>query len=204
MMSILTSPNSVSLRLVADAESIKDSQVSLHELTSRMRDGSDEAWHEFHQRYYLPLLRYAASRNASFDDAGDIIQQAYLRVARHIKPFHDQAAFWHWLVCVVRCAAVDHQRGIRRRAILLEKFAHWCAAQKSESSGVPDARAAKYLAQEALEKLPIEDAQLLRLKYYEGWSVQEIATDANTTPKAIENRLARLRQQLRETILRSL
>jgi RNA polymerase sigma factor (sigma-70 family) len=58
------------------------------------------------------------------------------------------------------------------------------------------------LGSEALEQLSPEDANLLRLKYYEGWTVDEIAAQAGATPKAIENRLARLRQCLREVILR--
>ena len=62
--------------------------------------------------------------------------------------------------------------------------------------------ATSFLAQEALEQLPAEDANLLRLKYYDGWTVEEIAAQNGGTPKAIENRLARLRERLREIILR--
>jgi RNA polymerase sigma-70 factor (ECF subfamily) len=167
-----------------------------------MRTGSDAAWREFHQRYYLVLLRYAASRVTCPDDAGEIVQLAYLRVARHIKPFTDETDLWRWLACVVRCVAVDHQRGLLRRAILLEKFAHWREVQQSATAKLPDAQVADSLAHEALLKLPTDDAQLLRLKYYEGWSVDQLAADTRTTPKTIENRLARLRRRLREIIVR--
>jgi RNA polymerase sigma factor (sigma-70 family) len=167
-----------------------------------MRDGRDEAWNVFHRRYYVALLRYAASRVACPDDAVEIVQQAYLRIARHIKPFTDETDFWRWLACVVRCAALDHQRGVVRRAMLLEKFALWREVRQSTVVGSPGAHAVDSLAHEALMKLSVEDAQLLRLKYYEGWSVDQLAANAGTTSKAIENRLARLRQRLREIILR--
>ena len=202
MTSTLTGQNPISLRLVASDIASKQSERSLFDLTDHMRAGSDEAWSEFHRCYYVALLRYAASRVACLDDAVEIVQQAYLRIARHIKPFTDEADFWRWLACVVRCTALDHQRGVVRRAILLEKFALWREVRQSSVAGLSGVQAADSLAHDALMKLPAEDAQLLRLKYYEGWSVDQLATNASTTPKAIENRLARLRQRLREIILR--
>jgi RNA polymerase sigma-70 factor (ECF subfamily) len=186
---------------VAEEDASKQSECSLFDLTGRMREGDDEAWHEFHRRYYVALLRYAASRTACPDDAPEIIQQAYLRIARHIKPFANETDFLCWLTCVIRCVAMDHRRGIVRRAVLLEKFALWREVRGSAAE-FPGAPSADSIAHDALMKLPSEDAQLLRLKYYEGWSVNQIAADASTTPKAIENRLARLRQRLREIILR--
>ena len=55
--------------------------------------------------------------------------------------------------------------------------------------------------EEALGKLPGDEAALLRRKYCDGWSTQELASDLGTTPKSIENRLARLRERLRSIIL---
>jgi RNA polymerase sigma factor (sigma-70 family) len=202
MTSTLTGQNPISLRLVAGDNSSKQSECLLADLTDHMRAGSDEAWNEFHRRYYVALLRYAASRVVCPDDAVEIVQQSYLRIARHIKPFADEANFWRWLACVVRCAALDHQRGVVRRAVLLEKFALWREVRQSSVAESSGAQAADSLAHDALMKLSVEDAQLLRLKYYEGWSVDQLAANASTTPKAIENRLSRLRQRLREIILR--
>ena len=198
----ITEQNPLSLRLVASGTASKQSEHSLSDLTDHMRAGSDEAWSEFHRCYYFALLRYAASRVACPDDAMEIVQQAYLRIARHIKPFTDEADFWRWLACVVHCAVVDHQRGVVRRAVLMEKFALWREVRQSSVAEFPGAQAVDSLAHDALMKLPTEDAQLLRLKYYEGWSVDQLAAAAGTTPKTVENRLARLRQRLREIILR--
>jgi len=202
MTSTLTGQNPLPLRLVSDDNASQQSELSLSTLTCRMSAGRDEAWSEFHRCYYLALLRYAASHAACPSDADEIVQQAYLRIARHIKPFTNEADLWRWLACVVRCTALDHQRGVIRRAVLLEKFAHWREVQQGTPARLPGERAANSLAHEALMKLPAEDAQLLRLKYYEGWTVDQLATGAHTTSKTIENRLARLRQRLREIILR--
>ena len=202
MTPTLTGQNTLSLSAVTEDHASPAAECSVFTLTRDMRAGSDEAWSEFHRRYYLALLRYAATRTAGCDDAMEIVQQAYLRIARHIKPFKDEGDFWRWLACVVRCAAADYQRGVVRRSILLERFTHLREVQQSTAAPLPPAPAEDSLAHEALTKLSTDDAQLLRLKYYEGWTIDQLAADARTTPKAIENRLARLRQRLREIILR--
>lgn len=183
---------------------INDGRVepALADWTRRMAQGDEEAWRWFHQRYYLPLLRYASQRAGNPSNASEIVQQGYLRVARHVRPFAAEGDFWNWLCCVVRCAAVDHGRNASRRIILLEKLAHWRAAQAPEDAQWPAAaQPVSALVEEALGKLPGDEAALVRRKYCDGWSTQELAADLGITPKAIENRLARLRERLREIIL---
>lgn len=178
-------------------------EPALAERTRDLAAGEETAWHWFHQRYYLALLRYAAQRSGDPSAASEIVQQAYLRIARHVRPFVAEADFWGWLCCVVRCAAVDHARHITRRSVLLEKFAHWRATRSGDDSAwPPSAGHASHLAEEALAQLPGDDAALLRAKYCDGLSTRELAAAHGTTVKAIENRLARLRERLREIILR--
>lgn len=171
--------------------------------TRLLAGGDDEAWRWFHGRYYLALLRYAAHRSGDASAASEIVQQAYLRIARHAKPFAIERDFTGWLCCVVRCTAVDHTRHIARRSLLAEKFAHWRAAQPGpDSDWQASASHTAALTDEALAKLPAEDAALLRRKYCDGSTTDELAIELGATAKAIEHRLARLRERLREIILR--
>lgn len=194
--------NPVPLRFVADQPARDQESLDVSLLTRQMRDGSDEAWRAFHGQFYLGLLRLAAHRLATPDDALDVMQQVYLRLARHIQVFHDESEFRHWLACVLRCALVDHQRGIRRRAFLLERFAHWQEAQRTTAAPFADLPGTGSATADALAQLSVDEADLLKLKYYEGWSVEQLAVQTGATPKAVENRLARARQRLREVILR--
>ncbi len=171
--------------------------------TRLLAEGDEEAWRWFHARYYLPLLRYAAHRSSDAAAASEIVQHAYLRIARHAKPFTAEQDFWGWLCCIVRCAALDHARHISRRSALMEKFAHWRAAHSAdEAAAHPSDNHALSLADEALAKLPAEDAGLLRRKYCDGRTTDELAAALGLTAKSVEHRLARLREQVREIILR--
>lgn len=173
----------------------------LDDWTRLLAEGDDAAWRWLHKRYYLPLLRYAAHRSGDPSAASEIVQHAYLRIARHAKPFTQESDFWGWLCCIVRCAAIDHVRRIKRRAALLEKFAHWRAAHADDEAAWHPSNN-HTLTDEALAKLPDADSALLRRKYCDGSTTDELATALGTTSKAVEHRLARLRKRLREIILR--
>lgn len=171
--------------------------------TRLLAEGDETAWRWFHERYYLPLLRYAAHRSGNVSAASEIVQQAYLRIARHAKPFAGETDFWGWLCCIVRCAAIDHTRHIARRGAMMEKFAHWRASRTGdEAEWHPSNNHTLALADEALAKLPAGDAALLRSKYCDGSTTDELAAKLGTTSKAVEHRLARLRGQLRDIMLR--
>ena len=194
---------SLLIRMESATNVEQSDQRPLTDWTRLLADGDDGAWRWFHARYYVTLLRYAAHRSGDSSAASEIVQQAYLRIARHAKPFTEDSNFSNWLLCIVRCVAADHSRSTARRSLLAEKFAHWRAARSEPDADWPaSAKQNAALASEALAKLPDADAELLRRKYCEGNTTDELATELATTPKAIEHRLARLRGQLREIILR--
>ena len=183
-----------------DGEKVEEG-AEMRRRTRGLAEGSEEDWRWFHEQYYGALLRYAAQRVRDSSAAGDVVQEAYLRVARHVRPFAEPIAFWRWLCCVIRCVAIDQARGSKRRVVLLERFAHWRESHASEVTDLSGAgRPLEALAEEAMAKLPIEDAALLRRKYYEGCSTRDLAAECGTTAKAIENRLARVRERLRQII----
>ena len=52
-------------------------EPALADWTRRLAQGDEEAWRWFHQRYYVPLLRYASQRTGNPSTASEIVQQGY-------------------------------------------------------------------------------------------------------------------------------
>jgi DNA-directed RNA polymerase specialized sigma24 family protein len=48
--------------------------------------------------------------------------------------------------------------------------------------------------------LDVHDRQLLARHYVEGWSQEELAAEQQTSVKAVESKLARLRRRLRKQL----
>lgn len=160
-------------------------------LTRAMKGGDESAWRVFHDRYCDFLLRYARSRGARGEDAYDLVQRTYLRILRHIRVIGQFADLEAWMRCLMRCEVIDLGRSGARRTALMEKYAHWLEARR-DAGHVPGRT-----ADELLEGLSEEERSLMTRCYVEGWTHQELAELGDTTPKAIESKLARLRRKLR-------
>jgi len=60
------------------------------------------------------------------------------------------------------------------------------------------------MVDEPLATLPLEDRQVVEAKYLEGAPVREIAERLQTSEKAIESRLVRIRRKLKAELLEGL
>lgn len=162
----------------------------------------EEAWKAFHSEYFDRLTGMALARSSPHMDASEIVQLTCLRVVRHIKVFHSEAAFQNWLSCLMRCTIIDLSRQIKRRNVLLEKLNHW--QESRHTNPALTTPTIDYDLDDALASLPNDDANLIRMKYVEGWSTRELAEHGQTTVKAVESKLARLRKQLKALLTQSL
>lgn len=170
------------------------SPMSCQEMTSGMVRCDQLAWTEFHEQYFDWLYAKSLLRGNSHGEADDIVQLTCLRAVRHIKVFEHESEFKNWLSCLMRCVVIDHARQVSRRNILIEKFVLWQELNKATSN--PDQVIDPETIDHALGILPSQDAKLIKLKYIDGWSNQELAEENSTTSKAIESKLARLRKRL--------
>lgn len=163
-------------------------------LTAEMTRGSDDAFREFFDRYFNRVLGYLLVLTRGHEDsAREAIQSAMLRVAKHIRRFDSEQAFWNWLTVLARTALVDQQRKRNRYDAVLERFGH-------EDPSRVESHLIECLRQ-SLSTLPRDELTLIERKYFEGETVAQIATALNTTEKAVESRLTRIRQKLKKQTL---
>jgi RNA polymerase sigma factor (sigma-70 family) len=188
------------LRVPTIAEATPPSPVVV--LTAALAHGDEAAFREFHSTYAGRLLRYAFTvTHGECLLAEEAVQLALVRIAAKVRRFDEEAAFWAWLARVVRSCVIDSARRQARYAAVLERLR---AQPYLESSPREiDGAFSEYL-EVALASLSVDDRELLRAKYDERESTTELAARAGCTPKAIESRLARLRQRLRELVLNHL
>jgi RNA polymerase sigma factor (sigma-70 family) len=175
--------------------------MMVDELTARMAAGDEDAFSLFHDRYCDRLFRYLIVLCRGDEPlACDLLQITMLKVVRSIRQFSDEAAFWNWLAAIARNNFLDHVRKSRRRP-QLEPILENSSATTNE--GDTDKALATAL-EDALAQLPNEERLLIESFYFESGSYNSLATQRETSPKAIESRLGRIRQKLRHAILKYL
>lgn len=188
-----TLPLNTSVRLGSPAD--------LTRLTTAMARGDDDAWREFRGTYGAMLFhQLLAQSRGDHAVASDLLQQTYLRVARHVRPCPEPAQFRAWLRKVARSALLDHWRRQRSFADLLFRRSQEPVAPNEDTDGD---RLHAHLDQ-ALARLAPAERVLLEAKYFHGHDVRSLAESAGVSPKALESRLQRARQNLKRLLLESM
>lgn len=166
-----------------------------------MSAGDEAAYREFYDAYFDRLSRYLLVVVHGDEHAmREALQGAMVRVARHVRVFHSEPEFWSWLTVLARSAHLDDHRKRRRYLAFLERFTRHSRTVDDPGHPHPSDDRLPALLQQGVARLDPDDRQLLEWKYTERRPVNDIARDLNTTGKAVESRLARLRQKIKDTV----
>ena len=180
--------------------------LSVAALTRGLERGDEAAYRALHAAYFDRLLRYLLVVARGDEHAArEALQATFLRVTRHARLFTEESHLWSWLTILARSALSDQRRGRRRYLAFLDRFTRHSAAHDATRSGAPDlddpAERLGTLLQTELARIPEEDRVLLGWKYQDQHSVRAIAQRLDSTEKAVESRLSRLRARIKTSLL---
>jgi RNA polymerase sigma-70 factor, ECF subfamily len=174
-------------------------------LTRAMTKGDEMAWHDFYHAYFGRLWRYLLVVTGGNEDVAlEALQATLIRVARHIKVFEDGTVFWSWLTVLARSSLADETKKRRRYFAFLERFARHARVTRDVTQPDQTEERLGLLLGRHVDSLPADERELIEQKYFARRSVRDLAADLQTTEKAVESRLSRIRQKLREAALREL
>ncbi len=175
-------------------------------LTAALRAGDEAAFRWLHAQWNTRILRYCfVLARGDLSLASEIAQSTYLRVFRHIRPLPNEEALWNWIARAGRSAASDLRRTGKRYQGALQRFANWLGADGSgpeQGAEVTGEDAALLAAlDDAVAQLEEREQALIEWRYFHRLPLEEIGDRLGLSSRAIEGRLARLRQKLRGLIV---
>jgi RNA polymerase sigma factor (sigma-70 family) len=167
-------------------------------LTQGVMSGDDAAATDFFNRYCDRLFRYllVVARGDEYA-ARESLSHAMIKATRHMKPMRSAEDIWRWLARLGWTSFIDHCRKNQRRIVTAPEL------EGSENAAAQDTELAAAL-NECLADLPLEEREIIERFYFEDQSQAALAAQANSTRKAVESKLARIRQKLRTAILKKL
>lgn len=167
--------------------------------------GNETAYRTFHETYFPRLLRYLLVLARGDEDAArEALQVTLERVVRHVKVFDAEPRFWNWLTALARSAFVDRHRKQRRYLAFLDRFrTHVEIDTAPGADGAADTQLLAELAK-LVAALPADERALVERKYAGDESVRDLAAAWQTSEKAVESRLSRVRRKLKERLLAQL
>jgi RNA polymerase sigma-70 factor (ECF subfamily) len=156
----------------------------------------------FFDEHYPEVFRFVASATgASAADVEDLVQETLLQAWRGRAQFRGEASLLTWVLGIARNLArlrlrTLETRGAHDRALR--------ALADLETKAIPpdlleDAELRRRVRR-ALDDLDPSQAEALLRRYADGWSVRRIAEESGESEKAVESRLHRAREALREKL----
>ena len=175
----------------------------------RLMAGHDAALNDLMERHATPMFHFLCRMVGNEDDANDLAQETFVRVFRSRTGFRTNEKFSTWLYTIAANLARNHLRW-RARHPNVSLEAETGDSEQTLGSTLPanapapneQALAAERAAavRAAVGKLPEDLREAIVLCEWEERSMAEAAAILETTPKAVESRLYRARQILRERL----
>lgn len=174
------------------------------ELMCRLRGGEAAALAPLMRRWEGPVKRFVFRVVGNTAEAEDLAQEVFVRVFTKRSTYRPGAKFSTWCFSIAANQAKNRLRWWRRRPSL--SLDAWIGTGGDATDESPTGASASHEAvrheqivavQKAVAALPLDLRTTLVLFEYEGQSMADIAAALGCTPKAVENRLYRARQQLK-------
>ncbi len=176
-------------------------------LVEQVKAGDDRAFDALMARYKRPVLHFVYRMIGDAGDAEDLTQDVFVRAYQNIrKPeFHQMTgAFSTWLFQVARNAAFD---GLRRRkrhpaeslTTLEEDGENVAVTERTADREITVKEIGEQIAA-AVAMLPEDQKTAVILSEYQELSYAEVAAIMQCSTKAVELRLYRARQFLRQRL----
>ena len=175
----------------------------------RLREGEDLALNELMARWQQPLTNYLARLCGNEATALDLAQETFVRAYEARARYDTRGKFATWLYTITGNLARNSHRWQQRHPTIsldapTDENGGTLATHLPDSKLAPDATAEQHeraaAVRTAIAALPEDQRSIVLLSEYEDRSQADIAALLKCTVKAVETRLYRARQSLRERL----
>lgn len=180
------------------------------ELMARLQGGEDLALNELMARWERPLTGYLLRQVGNETAALDLAEETFVRVYEHRHCYEGRAKFCTWLFSIATNLSRNHHRWRARHPnVSIETpltadgntpLGDVLPARCGTPSDLASSHDTTRLVREAIAQLPEEQRTALLLFEYQDLGHAEIAEVLGCSAKAVETRLYRARQTLRERL----
>lgn len=168
-------------------------------LVERCRKGDWTAFAELVVRYQRPIYNAAFWVLRKPEDANDIAQIVFLRVAERLDDYDPRFKFFSWIYRIALNESLNLQRRNNRKAPVDVESGLPTADGANPEKQVNDAQLSRRI-QSAMTRLPENDRIVLSLRHFSECSYDEIGQILDLDPKTVKSRLFEARQRLRDLL----
>jgi len=183
---------------------------------SRCQKGDTEAFGVLVERYQKKMFNIAFRMTGDFEEAGEVVQEAFLSAFKAIKKFRGESTFATWMTSIV----LNHAKNCLKKIKTISHHEPMSLDDLSEdhdstprfdppAGGMStleqlEKKDVQETVQKAINSLDAEFREALILKDIQELSYEEIGTILNIPEGTVKSRIFRAREALRERLKRNL
>lgn len=167
------------------------------EILQKALQKDDGAFAELVEKYQSPVYNLCFRMLGSEVEAEDAAQETFWRAYQALNRYDPNRSFITWLLSIAAHLCIDQQRKRKVTIIEMDEYEDFDIADRSPQ---PEARVIHRQEEEiiarSLNQLSDLDRAAVILRYWQGFSEEEIASSLSLTVSAVKSRLHRARLQL--------
>ncbi len=165
-------------------------------LVERWRNGDRAAFTELVIRYQRPIYNAAFWVLRKAEDANDVTQSVFLKVAERLDDYDGQYRFFSWIYRIAVNESLNLLRRNGRDDALDDEIEIPGAESANPEWQISEAQLSRRI-QGALMTMTTNDRMVLTLRHFSECSYQEIGQILDLDEKTVKSRLFEARQRLR-------
>ena len=163
------------------------------------QNGKKDAFNELITFYYPFVFKFLLKITSKDAIAEDLVQETFLKLIKNIDKYNikGKAKFSTYLITIARNCYLDYLKKYNK------EFQDIDTLEFSNNTSLEYDYFKKENYHEVLKeinKLPKEQREVIKLKYLEGYTLNEIAKIQNTTSNTIKSRLFESRKKLKDKL----
>ena len=184
--------------------------LSDEQLVTAHLSGRRGAFQELYDRYQSRLIHFITRKTGDSDRAQDLVQEAFIRVTRHLHRFDTSKKFSTWVYTIAGNLSKNELRNRSRSPLILFQrlTSNWDdnhrPLQFEDYRMQPDdlyrKRFLRRLVEDTVEELPEHHRLVFRLRELEGKSYEEISQITGVNLGTVKSRLHRARNSFAQRI----
>lgn len=167
------------------------------EILQKALQKDDGAFAELVEKYQSPVYNLCFRMLGSEVEAEDASQETFWRAYQALNRYDPNRSFITWLLSIAAHLCIDQQRKRKVPIIEMDEYEEFDVADRSPQ---PEARLIRRqeeaIIARGLNQLGELDRAAVILRYWQGFSEEEIASTLSLTVSAVKSRLHRARIQL--------
>lgn len=176
-------------------------EINLEELMGLAQQGDKTAYNQVLQESSRILRGFLISKLNNMEDVEDVLQEILVSVHKSRHTFEKKRAFKPWLFSIARFRLCDFFRKIYKKneneVPITEEMENFNEGDVTEDSESYE------LLNEALEKLPQKQQDIIRLMKLEGYTAKEVAKKMGMKESAVKVSAHRSYKLLKEHMEKS-